>query len=146
MLNKAQIIGRVGKDPEVRYLPNGDAVANLSVATTETWKDKNGNKQESTEWHRVNFFGKLAEIVGEYVKKGALIYVEGKIKTRKWTDKDGIDKYQTEITANEMKMLGSKSDTGQSESSQPAPRANQARQSPASTNNNVADLDDDIPF
>lgn len=145
MLNKAQIIGRVGKDPEVRHLSNGDAVANLSLATSESWKDKNtGEKKEATEWHRVTFYGRLAEVVGEYVKKGGLLYVEGKIKTRKWTDKDGVERYTTEIHGNEMKMLGGKSESSDGQSEHQEQKSNgyqpqQARQS-------VADLDDDIPF
>lgn len=110
-LNKVQLIGRLGQDPEVKYMPSGDAVANLSLATSEKWKDKkSGENMESTEWHRLSMFGRLAEVAGEYLKKGALIYVEGKIKTRKWTDKEGQERYTTEIHVSDMKMLGSKQD------------------------------------
>src|SRR4030066_647545 len=112
-VNKVILVGNLGKDPEVRYSPNGGAVANITLATSESWKDKtSGEKQEKTEWHRVVFFGKLAEIVGEYLKKGSQIYVEGRIQTRKWQDKDGQDRYTTEIVADRMQMLGSKSSGG----------------------------------
>lgn len=112
-LNKAILIGNLGADPEVRYLPNGDAVANISLATTETWKDKaSGEKRENTEWHRVVFYRKLAEIVGQYLKKGDSVYIEGKIETKKWTDKEGVDRYTTQIRADEMKMLSSKQGGG----------------------------------
>ena len=107
-VNKAIIIGSVGKDPEVRATASGDCIVNLSVATSESWKDKQGNKQESTEWHRVSAFGKLAEIIRDYVVKGSKVYIEGKIKTRKWQDKEGKDQYTTEIVANELQMLDSK--------------------------------------
>lgn len=111
-LNKAIIIGHLGRDPETRYLPDGKAVVNFSVATTETWKDKaSGEKKESTEWHRINAFDKLAEICGQYLKKGSLVYLEGKITTRKWKDKDGVDRYSTEIRADTMTMLGGKGET-----------------------------------
>jgi single-strand DNA-binding protein len=113
VINKAIVLGSVGQDPEVRSFADGTAVCNVSVATNEQWKDKaTGETKKSTEWHKVQFTGKLAEIVGEYVKKGQTIYVEGKIKTRKWTDKDGSEKYTTEIVANEMKMVGGKKDSG----------------------------------
>ena len=139
MLNKAQIIGRVGNDPEIRYLTSGDPVANLSIATTERWKDKqSGEMKEATEWHRVNFFGRLAEIIGEYAHKGSLLYVEGKIKTRKWKDKDGVDKYSTEIIGETMKLLGSKQGT------QPQQSSNEGRQK--SKDSGFDDMDDDIPF
>lgn len=105
-LNKVMLIGNAGKDPEVRYMPNGNAVANLSLATSETWKDQQGQKQERTEWHKLVFYRKLAEIVGEYVKQGTPLYVEGKLQTRKWQDQNGNDKYITEIVVDEMKMLG----------------------------------------
>ena len=107
-VNKAIIIGALGRDPEVRYTTGGDAICNVSVATSESWRDKNGEKQERTEWHRVSMFGKLAEIAGEYLKKGASVYLEGKLQTRKWTDKDGAEKYTTEIIADRMQMLGGK--------------------------------------
>ena len=111
-VNKVIIIGNLGRDPETRYMPEGDAITNISVATTEKWKDKNGEMQEKTEWHRVAFFGKLAEIAGEYLKKGSQVYVEGRLQTRKWQDKDGADKYSTEIVANQMQMLGSRQGMG----------------------------------
>ena len=108
MLNKVTLIGRLGADPDVRYMPNGDAVANISLATTQRWKDKRGDKKEQTEWHRVVFFRRLAEVVSEYVRKGGLIYVEGRIRTRKWQDQQGADRYSTEIIAETMQMLDSK--------------------------------------
>jgi single-strand DNA-binding protein len=107
-VNKVILVGNLGAEPEMRNLPNGDAVANIRLATTDTWKDKNGEKQERTEWHRVAFFGKLAEIAGEYLKKGSQVYVEGRIQTRKWQDKDGQDRYTMEIVADRMQMLGSR--------------------------------------
>ncbi len=107
-VNKAIIVGNLGKDPEVRYMPSGDAVANISVATTSKYKNKAGEMVEETEWHRISFFGKLAEVVEKYLKKGSQVYIEGKIKTRKYTDKDGVEKYATDIVASEMQMLGSK--------------------------------------
>ena len=111
-VNKVILIGNLGRDPETRYMPDGGAITNISVATTDVWKDKNGEKQEKTEWHRVAFFGKLAEIAGEYLKKGSQVYVEGRLQTRKWQDKDGQDKYTTEIVANVMQMLGSRQGMG----------------------------------
>jgi single-strand DNA-binding protein len=111
-VNKVIIIGNLGRDPETRYMPDGGAICNISVATTDKWKDKNGEMQEKTEWHRVAFFGKLAEIAGEYLKKGSQVYVEGRLQTRKWQDKDGADKYSTEIVANQMQMLGSRQGMG----------------------------------
>lgn len=143
-VNKVILVGNLGRDPEVRYMPSGDAIANISVATTDNWKDKNGEKQERTEWHRVAFFGKLAEIVGEYLKKGSQVYVEGRLQTRKWTDKEGHDKYTTEIVADRMQMLGSRgggSAPSQSEES-PPPR----QSGPPAASSEFNDLDDDIPF
>ena len=106
-LNRIQIIGYLGQDPTTRYMPNGDAVANVSIATSEAWTDKaSGEKKEHTEWHRVNFWGRLAEVVGEYLKKGSQVYVEGSLRTRKWQDKDGNDRYSTEVRADRMVMLG----------------------------------------
>src|SRR5712691_1511549 len=107
-VNKVIIIGNLGRDPETRYMPDGGAITNISVATTDKWKDKAGEMQEKTEWHRVAFFGKLAEIAGEYLKKGSQVYVEGRLQTRKWQDKEGQDKYTTEIVADRMQMLGSR--------------------------------------
>ncbi|MGD8742115.1 MAG: single-stranded DNA-binding protein [Granulosicoccaceae bacterium] len=112
-VNKAIILGHLGRDPEVRYTANGGAVANITVATTEAWRDKtSGEQQEKTEWHRVVFFGRLAEIVGEYLKKGSQVYIEGRLQTRKWQGNDGQDRYTTEIVANEMQMLGGRSGGG----------------------------------
>lgn len=126
-VNKAIIIGNLGADPEIRYMPSGDAVANLSIATTDKWKDKDGSPQESTEWHRVSFFGKLAEVCGEYLKKGSQVYVEGSIRTRKWQDKDGNDRYTTEIKGERMQMLGGKPEGTASNA------ANQRQDTPAKT-------------
>ena len=145
-LNKVLIIGNLGKDPETRYMPNGEAVTNITLATTETWKDKSGEKQEKTEWHRVTFYRKLAEIAGEYLKKGSSVYVEGRLETRKWTDKDGVDRYTTEIISDQMKMLGGKTDgasNGQSKESKPRLAA-----VPVTTpkSGGFDDMDDDIPF
>lgn len=134
-LNKALIIGNLGKDPETRYGTDGGAITNISIATTETWKDKQGEKQEKTEWHRVSFFGKLAEIAGEYLKKGSQVYVEGRIQTRKWQDKEGNDKYTTEIVADRMQMLGGRSE----ESAKP-------KEKPKAKAGAFDDFEDDIPF
>lgn len=113
MLNQVQIIGHLGKDPETRYLPSGDAVCNFSIATTEKWKDKaTGDAKEQTEWHRISTFGKLAEICGQYLKKGTLAFVQGKIQTRKYTDKDGVERVSTEIKADQMRLLGGKPEAG----------------------------------
>jgi len=151
-INKVILVGNLGRDPEVRYSPSGQAVANVTLATSESWKDKNtGEKQERTEWHRVVFFGRLAEIAGEYLKKGAQIYIEGRLQTRKWQDKDGNDRYTTEIVANEMQMLGSRSGAGQpsenfnQDQSYPSDTAGakSGAKSPAAAG---ADFDDDIPF
>ena len=109
-VNKVIIIGNLGRDPETRYMPDGGAICNISVATTDKWKDKNGDKQEKTEWHRVAFFGKLAEIAGEYLKKGSQVYVEGRLQTRKWQDQNGADRYSTEVIANDMIILSSRQD------------------------------------
>jgi single-strand DNA-binding protein len=114
-INRVTIVGTVGKDPEIRYFQSGDAYCALSVATTEQWKDKDGNKQEKTEWHRVKFTRKLAEIVGQYVRKGQQIYVEGKLETSKYTDKQGVERYSTDIVASEMQMLGGKKDGAESD-------------------------------
>lgn len=143
-LNKVMLIGNVGRDPEVRYLPAGDAVANLPLATTDKWKDKDGNQQERTEWHRISFFGRQAEIASEYLKKGSQIYVEGSLTTRKWTDKDGNERYTTEIRADRMQMLGGRGQNSDGESApakqQPKPRR-QAQSTPT-----FSDFEDDIPF
>ncbi len=111
-INKVILVGTLGKDPEVRYSQSGSALTSVSIATNESWKDKNGEKQERTEWHRVKFFGKLAEIAGEYLKKGGQVYIEGSLRTEKYTDKQGVEKYSTDIIANEMQMLGGRMDGG----------------------------------
>jgi single-strand DNA-binding protein len=145
-LNKVQIIGNLGRDPETKYMPSGDAMTTLAIATSENWKDKNtGEKKESTEWHRVTAFGKLAEIMGEYLKKGSKVYIEGSLRSRKYTDKDGVEKYATDIRADNMIMLDGKQGDQSQAPSAPAPRqaapAQQQRPSP-----NFSDMDDDIPF
>jgi single-strand DNA-binding protein len=161
-VNKVIIIGNLGKDPEVRYAPSGSAICNVTIATSRQWKDKtSGERQEETEWHRVVFYDRLAEIAGEYLKKGKSVYVEGRLKTRKWTDKDGAEKYTTEIIAQEMTMLGGReggggSDMDAGESRAPAPRSTAPQRSaPAPTprpapaaksSTGFDDMDDDIPF
>jgi single-strand DNA-binding protein len=152
-INKVILIGNLGNDPEVRYTPNGSAVATISVATTDSWRDKaSGEQQERTEWHRVVFFNRLAEIVGEYLKKGSKIYVEGALRTRKWQDKNNVERYTTEIVANEMQMLDSRGgNAGHYEKAAPA---SSASSSAASLDMGSSDLppsnsgtiDDDIPF
>lgn len=146
-VNKVILVGNLGRDPEVRYLPSGDAVVNISIATTDKWKDKqSGEMKETTEWHKVNFFGKLAEIVGQYLKKGSTIYIEGSIHTRKYTDKDGAEKYSTEIKGSSMQMLGGKSEgQGQPAQRQERPAAKPAP-APAPASSGFDDMDSDIPF
>ena len=165
-VNKVILVGNLGKDPETRYMPNGDAVTNITLATTDTWKDKNsGDKREATEWHRVVFFRKLAEIANQYLRKGSQVYIEGSLKTRKWQDQSGQDRYTTEIVADEMKMLGSRpsgsaggvadydsppndnygsngSNAPSAPSAPSAPRNKPAGSPPSSVN----EMDDDIPF
>ena len=144
-VNKVILVGNLGADPDQRFLPNGDAVCNIKIATSESWKDKQtGDKKEATEWHRVVFFRRLAEIAGQYLTKGSSVYVEGSLKTRKWQDKDGSDRYTTEIVGSEMKMLGSKGDGEQRQ----APQAErpQAQSAPAKKKPYFNDMDDDIPF
>ncbi|MES2280407.1 MAG: single-stranded DNA-binding protein [Pseudomonadota bacterium] len=165
-VNKVIIVGNLGRDPETRSFPNGDQVANVTIATTDRYKDKtSGEMKEITEWHRVSFFGRLAEIAGQYLRKGSQVYVEGSLRTRKWTDKDGIEKYSTEIRADSMQMLGSRQGMGGGggggddgggydapQRSAPAARAPAAapRQapaaSPAKSSSGFDDMDDDIPF
>lgn len=142
-INKVILIGNLGADPEVRYMPNGNAVANASIATSEAWKDKaSGESQERTEWHRVVFYNRLAEIVGEYLKKGAKVYVEGKLRTRKWEDKDGKERYTTEIIADSMQMLDGRSTGGTSFDRGESVGSHQSSESMP-----VAEgFDDDIPF
>lgn len=137
-VNKVILVGHIGKDPEVCYMPSGEAIANASLATTEKWKGKDGEKMEKTEWHRISFFRKLAEIVSEYVKKGSQVYVEGRLQTRKWQDKDGNDKYTTEIVADRMQMLGSK-DSKPSEQDKP-------RKEMSNDEMRAMFAEDDIPF
>jgi len=151
-VNKVILIGNLGRDPEVRYLPSGDAVANLNIATTEKWKDKSGEQQEQTEWHRVAFFGRQAEICGEYLKKGSSVYIEGRLQTRKWTDKDGVERYSTEIRGDRMQMLGGRGggNVGDPPSMAREPEASTSAASarPAGSKKpaNFDDMDDDIPF
>ena len=172
-VNKVIIVGNLGRDPETRSFPNGDQVTNVTIATTDRYKDKtSGEPKEITEWHRVSFFGRLAEIAGQYLRKGSQVYVEGSLRTRKWTDKDGIEKYSTEIRADSMQMLGSRQGMGGAGGDDsgnggggggydapPAPRAAAPmsrapaaapRQAPAAapgkTPSGFDDMDDDIPF
>ena len=166
-VNKVIIVGNLGRDPEVRYMPSGDAIANIAVATSFKSKDKNtGEQKELTEWHRISFFGRLAEIVGQYLKKGSSVYVEGRLQTRKYTDKDGIERYATDIVAENMQMLGGRAGMGgdsggmgmddgggyepQQQQQRPAPRqapqAPAARPQPQRPAPNFSDMDDDIPF
>lgn len=147
-VNKVILIGNLGKDPEVRYMPSGGAVANITLATSETWKDKqSGERQERTEWHNVVFYNKLAEIAGEYLRKGSKVYVEGSLRTRKWQDKNGADRYTTEIIANEMQMLDGRGEGGASSSGgAPARRSAPARDDAVADVGSAPDFDDDIPF
>ncbi len=162
-VNKVILIGNLGRDPEVRYAPSGSAICNVTIATSRNWKNKDsGERQEETEWHRVVFYDRLAEIAGEYLKKGRPVYVEGRLKTRKWTDKDGVEKYTTEVIAEQMQLLGGREggggmgggdDMGGGEPrSAPAPRsAPPARSAPApkpaaKSATGFDDMDDDIPF
>ena len=155
-VNKAILVGHLGKDPETRYAPSGDAVCNITLATSEAWRDKaSGEKREATEWHRVAFFGKLAEIADQYLRKGSQVYIEGSIHTRKWQDKDGQDRYTTEIRADQMKMLGGRPEGGESQSrgagsrsSAPPPSAPQGGSKPSgnTSGGGFGDFDDGIPF
>ena len=161
-VNKVILVGNLGRDPETRYMPDGGAITNISIATTSTWKDKSGEKQEATEWHRISFFGKLAEIAGEYLKKGSQVYVEGRLRTRKWQDKDGVEKTTTEVIADEMKMLGARQgmggegggggggdyakSTGGGSSGAPAGAAAKPAGGAKGGAAKCDDMDDDIPF
>ena len=161
-VNKVILVGNLGKDPEVRFMPNGEAVCNFSIATTDSWKDKAGAKQEKTEWHNIVMYRKLAEIAGEYLKKGRPVYVEGRLQTRKWQTKEGQDRYTTEIIADQMQMLGGREtggsnasyDGGMDQSSggsdynqAPAKQAPaQSSAKPAGGGSNFDDFEDDIPF
>ena len=144
-VNKVILVGNLGKDPEVRYMPNGNAVANITLATSESWKDKQtGEQQEKTEWHRVVMFRRLGEIAGEYLKKGSQVYIEVKLQTRKWQDNTGNDRYTTEIVADEMQMLGSRGGGSAGFSAGAAP--SQSAPAPAAASAPAGDFDDDIPF
>jgi single-strand DNA-binding protein len=149
-LNKVMLIGNLGADPEVRYTAGGSAIANLRLATAESWRDKeSGEQQERTEWHRVVFFGRLAEIAGEYLKKGSQIYVEGRLQTRKWQDRDGNDRYSTEIVANDMQMLGGRGGGGGGGGNfeaAPARESGGGRGRERDSEAPMPDFDDDIPF
>jgi len=150
-INKVILIGHVGTDPEVRYMPNGNAVATVSIATTESWKDKQtGERQDKTEWHRVVFFNRLGEIIGEYVRKGSKVYIEGSLRTRKWQDQQGQDRYTTEIVANDLQMLDSKGNNNNMPDDMPAQNFDSARENKNKRTQPQPDileeLDDDIPF
>jgi len=158
-INKVILIGNLGKDPETRYMPNGGAVTNVVIATSESWKDKEtGQKKEETEWHKLVFFNRLGEIAGEYLKKGSKVYVEGKLKTRKWQDQNGNDRWSTEIIASELQMLDSKAETGHQQAayhnqqtpnknSGPIPKGSQQQAQPQQqAPSGHDDFDDDIPF
>lgn len=158
-VNKVLLIGNLGADPETRYAPSGDAICNIRLATTETWRDKaTGERREATEWHRIGFYGKLAEIAGQYLRKGSQVYIEGSLRTRKWQDQSGQDRYSTEIRADELKMLGRKED-GSGEPSAPRQstdqrpqggqreqRAPQPQRQSGGAQGGFGDFDDDIPF
>jgi single-strand DNA-binding protein len=148
-VNKVILIGNLGRDPEVRYAPSGGAICNITLATTRSWKNKeSGERQEETEWHRVVLYDRLAEIAGEYLKKGRSVYIEGRLKTRKWTDKDGVEKYTTEVIAQELTLLGGRQD-GASDGAQAAPasRAPAPASRPAAKSSaGFDDMDSDIPF
>ena len=154
-VNKVILIGRLGRDPETRYMPNGDAITNFSLATDEQWRDRNGERQTRTEWHNVSLYGKLGEIANQYLRKGSQVFVEGKIQSRKYTDKDGIERMAYNIIGNEMKMLGNRndgSDSGNNNAAPPtssnpppaAPRRQPPQQTP--TTPQIDDIEDDIPF
>ena len=156
-VNKVILIGNLGRDPDMRYLPSGDAVANLAIATTDKYKDKTGQMVEATEWHRVAFFGRTAEVCGQYLKKGSQVYIEGSLKTRKYTDKDGVEKYATEIRGDRMQMLGGKGSGGMADMDDggysqvaPAPKAPPRASAPAApqrpASSGFDDMEDDIPF
>jgi single-strand DNA-binding protein len=153
-VNKVILVGNLGKDPETRYLPSGDAVANFSIATTEVFKDKSGAKQEHTEWHRISFFGRQAEIAGEYLKKGSPVYIEGRIRTRKWQDKEGQDRFTTEIVGDRMQLLGSRGGSENMARGEPVSAAAGAgggapageKRAPAKKGGGFDEMDDDIPF
>ena len=146
-LNKVHLIGRLGRDPEVRYMPNGEAVCNFSIATSETWNDRQtGQRQERTEWHNITLYRRLAEVAGQYLEKGSQVYIEGRIQSRKYTGKDGIERTAYEIIGSEMKMLGGKTEGSSESASTAEPPAPPRRQDSAAPAQPVDDIDDDIPF
>ncbi|MGC1062855.1 single-stranded DNA-binding protein [Pantoea agglomerans] len=153
-VNRVILVGHLGQDPEVRYLPNGGAVANITLATSESWRDKQtGENKEVTEWHRVVLFGKLAEVAGEYLRKGSQVYIEGQLRTRKWQDQGGQERYTTEVTVNvggTMQMLGGKQEGGQGnrpqQNQQQRPQQQSGQSTPPANNEPPMDFDDDIPF
>ena len=146
-VNKVILVGNLGQDPDVRYMPNGNAVANISVATSETWKDKNtGDSKERTEWHRVVMFRRLGEIAGEYLKKGSKVYIEGKLQTRKWQDQNGQDRYTTEIIADQMQMLDSRGGMGGDAPAYNSSSQGSSHQAPSAPQGAPDFVDDDIPF
>jgi single-strand DNA-binding protein len=143
-VNKVILVGNLGQDPEIKYMPSGQAVCNITIATSESWNDKtSGEKVEKTEWHRVVFFRRLAEIAGEYLRKGSQVYIEGRLQTRKWQDQSGNDRYTTEIVANEMQMLGGK---GGGVASMPESKSPSSQPEPVAAGSSSNDFDDDIPF
>jgi single-strand DNA-binding protein len=149
-VNKVILVGNLGRDPEVRFMPNGEAVCNFSIATTDSWKDKAGAKQERTEWHNIVMYRKLAEIAGEYLKKGRPVYIEGRLQTRKWQDKEGADRYTTEIIADQMQMLGGREGGGDQQDRGGSSSSNQSSK-PQAQNTGTGgggfdDFEDDIPF
>lgn len=146
MLNKVILIGRLGKDPETRYMPNGEAVCNFSVATSESWKDQSGQRQERIEWHNITMYRRLAEIAGQYLNKGSQVYLEGKIQSRKYQDKNGVERTAYDIIANEMKMLGDGNSEQQAQSAQAETPTPPRRQAPATPAAPAEDIDDDVPF
>lgn len=152
-VNKVMVLGNMGRDPEIRYTQGGDAIANLSIATSEKWKDKSGEQHERTEWSRVVLFGRQAEVAGEYLKKGSTVWIEGRLQTRKYTDKDGVERYTTEIVADRMQMIGSRrereeggGDSGGGASASDYQRAKDGTAPAGGSKKNVDDFDDEIPF
>jgi single-strand DNA-binding protein len=159
-VNKVILVGNLGRDPEMRYMPSGDALTSFSIATTDTWKDKSGQRQERTEWHRISMFGKQAEIAGQYLKKGSSVYIEGRLQTRKWTDKEGHERNTTEVVADRMQMLGGRTGGGNAfevmddgDDMSPPPRQQASREQPSGGTSRPAgggsgfdDFEDDIPF
>lgn len=145
-VNKVILVGRLGRDPETRYMPNGDAITNFSLATDEQWRDRNEERQTRTEWHNVSLYGKLGEIAGQYLRKGSQVFIEGKIQSRKYTGKDGIERTAYDIIGNEMKMLSNRNDGSDSGNNNAAPPTSNAPPQHESTTAPIDDIDDDIPF